>query len=234
MDLSPCSPSISAAKSSQDGTTPLHRAAKRPAVWGWLLSQHTGTILMKQGKENTKIPSVSCWWVQLHCIGAEKICKGRLRLQRAFMRQGMLSATANSVANNEVPDGPWWLLHLLGCLSPMRPGAGSTGMQGHRACEGLVLSLCPPEWAANTLPAMICKTIPCNYPWNSLFKNPQVLQDWQNRGRKHSLLSLFPPPPPFSIASLPFLCSARFISARLQEREGGKGICLVWQKTPLL
>jgi len=64
---------------------------------------------MKHGKENTKISSAA-YLDGANCTGRKvrKSARGdSFRSQKAFMRGGTLSATVNSAANNEVPDGPW-------------------------------------------------------------------------------------------------------------------------------
>ena len=109
------------------------------------MSQCTRTILMKQGKENTEISSAT-YVDGANCTGQEVRKSARcdsFRLQKAFMRQGMLSATVNSSANNEVTDGPWQLLYLLGCLSTTGPQAGSRGIKDLSPHGGRRVWHCP-------------------------------------------------------------------------------------------
>lgn len=209
-----------------------------PALWGWLLSQGTGTILDEIGKRKHK--NLLChthWWIQLHCIGGEKICEGRLRWQRAFIRQGTLAATAHSAANSQVPDRPWWLLHLLGCLNPMGPGAGGSGSTGSTGTQGLL-------WGSGAGPLSPRAGSQCSLclpgsarPSHTITPQTHLkLHRCCRTGRterENILYCHIPPTHPFQLLAFPF--SAQLVLSPPGCRsQGKKGICLLWQKPPLL
>lgn len=114
------------------------------------------------------------------------------------------------------------------------PGQGTQRAQGCRDTGPVRAWCCPfvPQSRQPTLTAMICKTIPHNKPSNFLCKNPQVLQDWQNRGRKHPLLSLPPPTHPFQL--LPFPFSAQLVLSPPGCRSVRAGGEYVWSDRKFL
>lgn len=88
----------------------------------------------EKGKRKYKdLPCRICWWGQLHW---------RLEnLQRAtpsdYKKPSWCRACSQlqliHQQNSKVPDGPWHLLHLLGCLSAMGPHSGKE--HGYRTCH---------------------------------------------------------------------------------------------------
>lgn len=219
MDLSPCSPSLAAAKAPQDGTTPLPRAAKdllceagfcpgaqQPFWWNREKKIQKSPLphtLMdptapQRGRENLR--GVTQMTKSIHQAG-HALSYGEFCSKQCSTWWALATAPSSGVPGS---CGAW------GRELREHGGAGTqgcrhTGMQGHRdaGTQGLLRGSGAVP-LSNTLPAMICKTIPCNNPSNFLLKNPQVLQDWQNRGRKHSLLSLSPSTHPFQLLPFPF------------------------------
>lgn len=194
---------------------------------------------MKQGKEIQKSP------LPHTLVGPTALDGRRENLQGATLsdykkhskRQGMLSAAVHSSADNGVPDRPWQLLHLLGCLGAMGPPAGRRGTQGLSPLgqEGLALppaprTLCLPGRAALGLPALVCKTPTltpshAKTPQTSYLKIHRCCKSGRREGENIFFIVSSPPAPFIRFPSL-FLFSS-VLSQPGCKQEGGKGICLV-------
>lgn len=228
MDLSPCCPSLPAAKSSQDGTPRLHRAAKGAACSLRLaaLPGHRNDSWWNREKKTQKSPLPHTLMDPTALHRRRENLHGATQMTKSIHQAG--HARSYSLFSGKQPSTWQTLVTAPSSGLPESHGAWGRELREHREHRDTgppVRVWCWPFVPQSQQPmlallARICKTIPHNNPSN-LFETPQVLQDWQNRARKHSLLS-HPPHTPLSIACLPFLCSARFISARLQEpgREG--------------